>query len=73
MQYYNQASIQFTKQIHERTNKLGINFNLFSHTFPSRAITGWRMPVTQCAAVNTNESDISDPPHKKLTVYCCLM
>lgn len=39
------------------------------HTFPNRATTGRRLSFTQCAAVNTNMSDMSDPPHEKLTLY----
>lgn len=33
-------------------------------TLPNRATTGCRVSVTQCAAVNTNVSDIKDPPHE---------
>lgn len=47
-------------------------FQELTHTFPSRATTGRLMSLTQCAAVNTNISEMSDPPHAKLTLYCPL-
>lgn len=47
-------------------------YHHFLRTVPNRAIIGRSLPPIQCAAVNTNVSDISDPPHLNSNLYSLL-
>lgn len=43
------------------------NWQIFSLTFPSRAMDGGRLSATQCAAVKMKYSEMTVPPQLKVT------